>query len=104
MKGAAAASFFLIRVHLQDGFQLVFGEFVDVQGAGVFGMGSEDDHLRAARHPLDVEHSEVEALLDVRYYLRLVQRLHSTQTTFINSGVTPLAMGHGLGHAWDPRS
>ena len=60
-----------------------------MQGAGVFGMGAEDDNFSAARHPLDVEHGEVEALLDVRYDLRLVQRLHSTQTTFINSGATP---------------
>ncbi len=83
------AIIFLIRVHLQDGFQFVLGEFVDMQGAGVFGMGAEDDHLSAARHPLDVEDGEVEALLDVRYDLWLVQRLHSTQTTFISSGATP---------------
>lgn len=59
-----------------------------MQGAGVFGMGAEDDNLSAARYPFDVEHGEVEALLYVRYDLWLVQRLHSTQTTFISPGAS----------------
>ena len=85
----AAADVILIRAHLQDGFQLVLGELVDMQGTGVSGMGAKDDNLSAARHPLDVEHGEVETLLDMRYDLWLVQGLHSTQTTFISSGATP---------------
>lgn len=81
----AAAEIILIGTHLQDGLQLVLGEFVDMQGASVSGMGAKDDNLGAARHPLHVEHGEVETLLDVRYDLWLVQRFHSTQTTLQHS-------------------